>query len=47
VVEVQYLTPQSNKAYYGVPEELREKALAYLDDELLSIYNEWFIAKGK
>ncbi len=29
------------EAYYGVPEELREKALTYLDDELKAIYDDW------
>lgn len=29
------------EAYYGVPRELKEKALSYLDDELLSILQEW------
>jgi type I restriction enzyme M protein len=29
------------EAYYGVPEDIREKALAYLDAELRAIYDEW------
>lgn len=29
------------EAYYGVPSEIKEKALSYLDDYLLSIYNNW------
>ncbi len=29
------------EAYYGVPEEIKEKALSYLDDKLHSIYNDW------
>lgn len=29
------------EAYYGVPQELKEKALTYLDEEMLAIYNEW------
>ncbi len=29
------------EAYYGVPEDIKEKALAYLDNELRSIYDEW------
>ncbi|WKB36418.1 ADP-ribosylglycohydrolase family protein [Terrilactibacillus sp. S3-3] len=29
------------EAYYGVPEELKEKALSYLNDELRSIFNDW------
>lgn len=29
------------EAYYGVPEDLKEKALTYLDSELRSIYDEW------
>ena len=28
-------------AYYGVPDELVEKALTYLDKNLLKIYNKW------
>ena len=29
------------EAYYGVPADIKEKALSYLDDYLLSIYNDW------
>lgn len=29
------------EAYYGVPVEIKEKALSYLNDELLSIFNRW------
>jgi ADP-ribosyl-[dinitrogen reductase] hydrolase len=29
------------EAYYGVPATIKEKALSYLDDYLLSIYNSW------
>lgn len=29
------------EAYYGVPEEIKEKALTYLDRELRTIYDEW------
>jgi ADP-ribosyl-[dinitrogen reductase] hydrolase len=29
------------EAYYGVPEELKEIALSYLNDELRSIFNDW------
>jgi ADP-ribosyl-[dinitrogen reductase] hydrolase len=29
------------EAYYGVPDSIREKALTYLDEELLAIYHEW------
>ena len=29
------------EAYYGVPDDIRLQALGYLDDDLLSIYNEW------
>ncbi len=29
------------EAYYGVPEDIKEKALTYLDDELRTIYDEW------
>jgi ADP-ribosyl-[dinitrogen reductase] hydrolase len=27
--------------YYGVPDDIKEKALTYLDKELRSIYDEW------
>lgn len=35
------------EAYYGVPDYIREKALTYLDERLMSIYDEWeeFIGK--
>ena len=29
------------EAYYGVPEEIKKKALTYFDSRLLEIYNEW------
>jgi len=29
------------EAYYGITEDLKEKALAYLDEELRAIYDEW------
>lgn len=29
------------EAYYGVPEEMEEEALAYLDEDLRAIYDEW------
>ena len=29
------------EAYYGVPDEIKEKALTYLDEELRAIYDEW------
>ena len=29
------------EAYYGVPKDLREKALTYLDQEQLALYKEW------
>ncbi len=31
------------EAYYGVPAEIKEKALAYLDEELRAIYDEWIV----
>jgi type I restriction enzyme M protein len=33
------------EAYYGVPLDLKRRALAYLDNELLDIYREWEITK--
>lgn len=35
------------EAYYGVPDDIRDKALVYLDNELRTIYDEWeeFIGK--
>ena len=35
------------EAYYGVPDDMREKALSYLDDELRAIYDEWEGFRGK
>ena len=29
------------RAYYGVPSDIKAKALTYLNEELLAIYNEW------
>lgn len=29
------------EAYYGIPEEIKEKALGYLDEQLRAIYDEW------
>jgi type I restriction enzyme M protein len=29
------------EAYYGVPADIKEKVLSYLDDYPLSIYNDW------
>jgi 5-methylcytosine-specific restriction enzyme subunit McrC len=29
------------EAYYGVPDEIKEEALTYLDEELRAIYDEW------
>lgn len=35
------------EAYYGIPEAIRNKALAYLDDELKGIFKEWEVFLGK
>ena len=35
------ITGSIAEAYYGVPEDLKEKALTYLDSELRSIHDEW------
>lgn len=35
------ITGSIAESYYGVPENLKEQALTYLDEELLSIYNDW------
>ena len=35
------ITGSIAEAYYGVPEDIKEKALTYLDTELRSIYDEW------
>ena len=42
------ITGSIAEAYYGVPEELNEIALSYLDTELRSIYDEWceFMGNG-
>jgi len=34
------------EAYYGVPMKIRERALAYLDEELRAIYDEWVAFAG-
>lgn len=31
------------EAYYGIPDEMKEKALTYLDADLRSIYEEWAV----
>lgn len=36
------ITGSIAEAYYGVPEPLKEKALTYLDDDLHTIYEEWY-----
>ena len=28
-------------AYYGVPDDIKDKALSYLDDDLIEIFEEW------
>lgn len=35
------------EAYYGVPDDIREKALSYLADEPRAIYDEWEVFRGK
>ena len=35
------ITGSIAEAYYGVPADLKEAALGYLDDELRAIYDEW------
>lgn len=35
------ITGSIAEAYYGVMDKLKEKALTYLDDELMEIYNKW------
>ncbi len=35
------ITGSIAEAYYGVPEDIKEKALTYLDEGLRSIYDEW------
>ncbi|MDD2235129.1 MAG: ADP-ribosylglycohydrolase family protein [Desulfitobacteriaceae bacterium] len=37
------------EAYYGVPDDIRHKGLAYLDEELRSLYDEWekFVGKDR
>lgn len=34
------------EAYYGVPTDIQEKALTYLDEELRAIYDEWISVIG-
>lgn len=40
------ITGSVAEAYYGVPDELVVKALGYLDDELLGVYEEWCAPLG-
>jgi ADP-ribosyl-[dinitrogen reductase] hydrolase len=35
------ITGSIAEAYYGIPEDIKEKALTYLDADLRSIYDEW------
>ena len=35
------ITGSIAEAYYGVPQDIKENALLYLDDELRAIYDEW------
>lgn len=35
------ITGSIAEAYYGVPEDIKEKALDFMDSELRSIYDEW------
>ncbi len=35
------ITGSIAEAYYGVPDDIRKKALTYLNHELLSIFEEW------
>jgi ADP-ribosyl-[dinitrogen reductase] hydrolase len=35
------ITGSIAEAYYGVPPEIRDRALRYLDNELRAIYDEW------
>lgn len=35
------------EAYYGIPQDIREKALSYIDPELLAIVEEWETFIGK
>jgi ADP-ribosyl-[dinitrogen reductase] hydrolase len=35
------ITGSIAEAYYGVPDDIKEKSLTYLDAELRSIYDEW------
>ncbi len=35
------ITGSIAEAYYGVPEDIKYKALAYLDEDLRAIYNDW------
>lgn len=37
------ITGSIAEAYYGVPEDIRNKALEYLDDDLRAIYDKWSV----
>lgn len=36
------ITGSIAEAYYGVPKDIKEKALTYLDKELRAIYDDWY-----
>ena len=37
------ITGAISEAYYGIPEDIKNKALTYLDDKLRAIYDEWSV----
>lgn len=43
------MTGSIAEAFYGVPDEIKEQALSYLNEEFLSIYQDWyaFLEKNK
>jgi type I restriction enzyme M protein len=41
------ITGSIAEAYYGVPQDLKDKALNYLDSDLRAIYDEWYAFLGK
>ena len=41
------ITGSIAQAYYGIPDAIRDKALCYLNDDLLGIYQEWVEFTGE
>jgi len=40
------ITGSVAEAYFGVPGDIKNKALTYMDDDLRAIFNEWYSFAG-